>query len=64
MWKDNARLDMVSSLLPNQVGHLQASLVDDNVNATPLRGTTSSSINVYMKTLNLANRKRDRAKTL
>jgi hypothetical protein len=55
---------MVSGLLPNQANHLQASLVDDNVNVIPLRETTYSFINVCMKTLNLANRERNKTKTL
>jgi len=62
--EDNVGLDMILSSLPNQANHLQASLADENVNTTPFKGITSSSISVCTNTSNLVNKERNIPKTL
>jgi hypothetical protein len=54
---------MVLKSLRNQANHLQASLADENVIITPLRGTTSSPISVCMNTLDSINRQKNIPKT-
>ncbi len=55
---------MVLKSFRNQTNHLQASLADENVIITPLRGTTSSPISVCMHTLDSINRQKNIPKTL
>lgn len=53
-----------SNSLCDQGNHLQASLDDDNPISTPLNGTTSSSMSVFMNSLNLVDREKNRIKNL
>jgi len=50
--EDNVGLDMILSSLPNQANHLQASLVDENIITTPLKGQPLH-LQLFVRTLRI-----------